>query len=398
MSENTEVVVIGGGYAGVMAANRLTRRDDVSVTLINPRPAFVQRIRLHQLAAGSGEAVVEYESVLSSNVRLVVDSADRINAAERSVVLASGDAVGYDYLVYAVGSGSPDPGVSGAAEFAYAMDTLEAAQRLRSVLESVPASAPVTVVGSGPTGIEVAAELAETGRAVTLVCGEAFAPYVHQRARHSIAKGLSRLGVTVLEGPDAKATAVTGDAVRLSGGRELPSAVTVWTAGFGVPDLAVKSGLRTDASGRLLTDEMLTSVDDDRIVAAGDSAAPSGVPLRMSCQAAIPLGAYAADTVLNRLAGEHPDPIDVGLPAVCTSLGQHNATMQLVAKNGEAKRLFVSGRLGWKLKNITFPHVIEKLAKEAREPGSFIWKPKDERRPPLLQAARNEAPAATRAA
>ena len=49
-----------------------------------------------------------------------------------------------------------------------------------------------------------------------------------------------------------------------------PSALTIWTAGFGVPELAAASGLRTDALGRLLTDETLTSVDDDRIVAAGD--------------------------------------------------------------------------------------------------------------------------------
>ena len=51
--------------------------------------------------------------------------------------------------------------------------------------------------------------------------------------------------------------------------------MTIWTAGFGVPGLAAASGLRTDALGRLLTDETLTSVDDPRIVAAGDCAAPS---------------------------------------------------------------------------------------------------------------------------
>ena len=88
-----------------------------------------------------------------------------------------------------------------------------------------------------------------------------------------------------------------------------PSALTIWTAGFGVPELAAASGLRTDAMGRLLTDETLTSVDDGRIVAAGDCAAPSGQPLRMSCQAAGPLGTQAADTVLSRIAGEEPGVI-----------------------------------------------------------------------------------------
>lgn len=397
MNGNIAVVVIGGGYAGVMAANRLTGREDVSVTLVNPRPAFIQRIQLHQLVAGSGDAVIAYEKTLSPDVRLVVDAATRIDAVERSVHLVSGEAVGYDYLVYAVGSGSPAPSVPGVAEFAYTMDTLEAAQRLRSALDAVPASAPVTVVGSGPTGNEVAAELAEAGRAVTLVAGTVFAPYLHPRARHSVAKGLAKLGVTVLEGPDAKAAAVTRDAVRLSGGRELPSAVTIWTAGFGVPDLAARSGLRTDDLGRLITDETLTSVDDERIVAAGDSAAPSDVPLRMSCQAAIPLGAHAADTILARISGGRPAPIDVGLPAVCTSLGRGNATMQFVAKDGEARPFFVGGRLGSRLKEMTYPHVVGNLAKEAREPGSYTWKPKDERRPRLL-AEREAAAAVDRAA
>ena len=189
-----------------------------------------------------------------------------------------------------MGSGSADPGVPGAAEFAYPIASLEEAQRLRPVVDAAPATAAVTVVGAGPTGIETAAELAEQGRTVTLVCGEVLGPYLHPRGRRSVARRLAKLGVTVLEGPGAKVTAVTRDAVQLGDGRELPSTVTIWTAGFGVPDLAARSGLSTDALGRLLTDETLTSVDDVRIVAAGDSAAPSDLPFRMSCQAARPAG------------------------------------------------------------------------------------------------------------
>src|SRR5947208_16989132 len=114
MARSTAVVVIGGGYAGVMAANRLTRRDDVNVTLINPRPTFVERIRLHQLVGGSNPAVVDYRAVLADGIRLVVDTATRINAAARNVTLATGETVGYDYLIYAVGSGSGDLRVPGA--------------------------------------------------------------------------------------------------------------------------------------------------------------------------------------------------------------------------------------------------------------------------------------------
>ncbi|MFD9422856.1 MULTISPECIES: NAD(P)/FAD-dependent oxidoreductase [unclassified Streptomyces] len=395
MTEKTDVVVIGGGYAGVMTANRLTRRDDVTVTLINPRPTFVERIRLHQVVGGTHDAVVDYREILAAGVRLVVGTVTRIDAAGRGVTLATGGTVGYDYLVYAVGSGSADPRVPGAAEFAYPLAGLEEALRLRSVLDAASPTAAVTVVGAGPTGIETAAELAEAGRTVTLVCGDVLGPYLHPRGRRSVAGRLAALGVTVLEGPDAKVTAVTRDAVRLSGGRELPSEVTLWTAGFGVPDLAARSGLSTDALGRLLTDETLTSVDDSRIVAAGDSAAPSDLPFRMSCQAAGPLGAHAADTVLSRIADERPAPIELGFAGQCISLGRRVGIFQLAHRNDTAMRFHLGGRPGAKLKEFICRGTVKQLADEARKPGSLSWSwAKDDTRRHVLEARRGEVRAA----
>ncbi|MEG3629724.1 NAD(P)/FAD-dependent oxidoreductase [Streptomyces poriticola] len=397
MTENTDVtdvIVVGGGYAGVMAANRLTRRDDVKVTLVNPRPEFVNRVRLHQLVSGSGDAVVDFREVLGERVRLVVGSVERIDTAGRKVTLTGGGAVAYDYLVYAVGSGSADPRVPGAAEFAYPIAGLEEARRLRPVLDAAPA-ATVTVVGAGPTGIETAAELAETGRAVTLVCGDVLGPYLHPRGRRSVAARLAGLGVTVLAGPEAKVTAVTRDAVRLGDGRELPSSVTVWTAGFGVPDLAVRSGLTTDALGRLVTDETLTSVDEGRIVAAGDSAAPSGLPLRMSCQAAIPLGARAADTVLSRIAGDRPAPLNEMFSGQCISLGRGAGIFQFAHRHDVAVGFHVGGRPGARLKEMVCRSVIKQLAGEAQKPGAYRLHrvPGGAKRRKLLQDQGTPAPA-----
>ncbi|WP_078909815.1 NAD(P)/FAD-dependent oxidoreductase [Streptomyces sp. NRRL S-87] len=370
MNENIRVVVVGGGYAGVMAANRLTRRADVAVTLVNPRPTFVERIRLHQLVGGSHAAVVDYREVLAGSVRLVVDTATRIDAAARRVTLAGGDALGYDHLVYAVGSGSADPRVPGAAEFAHPIASLEEALRLRPLVTAAPAGAPVAVVGAGPTGIETAAELAEEGRAVTLVCGGELGPYLHPKGRRAVSRRLAALGVTVVEGPGTKVAAVAAGSVTLADGRTLPSSVTVWTAGFGVPDLAARSGLTTDTLGRLVTDETLTSVDDERIVAAGDSAAPSQLPLRMSCQAAGPLGAQAADTVLSRIAGERPQTLRVGFVGQCMSLGRRSAVFQFSTKEDNAKGLFLGGRTAAKLKEVVCRGTVKMLADEARKPGS----------------------------
>ncbi|CAL9415162.1 NADH dehydrogenase-like protein [Actinosynnema sp. ALI-1.44] len=368
-----QVVVIGGGYAGALAANRLRQRDDVRVTLVNPRPAFVDRIRLHQYAAGTGEATVDYGTLLDEEVRLVVDSATRIDTAARRVELASGGALGYDYVIYAVGSSSAVPSaVPGAAEHTASLGELESARELRAALDGLPLDAPITVVGGGLTGVEIAAELAERGRrGIALVCGGTLAPSLSAPGRRYTAKWLARHGVEVVEAQPV--TEVRPDAVVLADGTVRASALTVWTAGFAVPGLAAASGLRTDDLGRLLTDETLTSLDDPRVVAAGDAAAPSGQPLRMSCQAAGPLGAQAADTVLSRIGGVEPAVIDQAFVGSCVSLGRAAGLRQFARKDDTALNLYFGGRLGAAYKEMTYRLGVGKIRKEAREPGSVIW-------------------------
>ncbi|MFI6866605.1 NAD(P)/FAD-dependent oxidoreductase [Nocardia sp. NPDC050406] len=396
MDKSIKVVVVGGGYAGVMAANRVRQRDDVTVTVINPRQVFVPRLRLHQLVGGTHDAVVDYREVLAEGVELVVDNATHIDATGRTVTLAEGGAIDYDYLIYAVGSsGSVGAQVPGAAEFAYPVATLETAQRLKSVLFDTPMSAPVTVVGGGPTGIETAAELAEQGRSVRLVCGRVVGPYLHPKARRKARKYLTRLGVEVLEGSEASVTAVTRESVELAGGHRLASRVTIWTVGFDVPDLAARSGLRTDDIGRLLTDETLTSIDDDRIVAAGDSAAPSDLPFRMSAYTAYGLGAHAADTLLARIAGEQPGPIDLAFRAMCLSFGRDAGIYQLGHKDETGMWLYFSGFAGRKLKEFACEAGIKHLATEASSPGSHHWFSDGKYRSGLLAARQGNAAAPT---
>jgi NADH:ubiquinone reductase (H+-translocating) len=369
--QRTHIVVIGGGYAGTLAANHLRLRADVDITLVNPRPVFVERIRLHQLVAGSGTAAVDYGTMLGEGIQLIVDSAERINSTDRAIELTSGAVLNYDYLIYAVGSTGVVPAaVPGAVEFAYPVAEFEHAERLRGALDELHPDAPVTVIGAGLTGIETASELAGRRR-VTLVCGGVLGPSLSRAGRRSVAKWLRRLGVEVLE--TAAVSEVRPDAVVLSDGAILPSAVTVWTAGFGVPELAARSGFRTDPLGRLLTDETLTSVDDPRIVAAGDAAAPSGQPLRMSCQAAGPLGAQAANTVLSRIAGTEPTALSQAFVGQCVSLGRSYATFQIARTDDTPVNAVVGGRFAASLKEAICKATVWSIRREAAKPGSYFW-------------------------
>jgi NADH:ubiquinone reductase (H+-translocating) len=373
--QRTHIVVIGGGYAGTLAANHLRLRADVEITLVNPRPVFVERIRLHQLAAGSGTAAVDYGTLLGEGIRLVVDAAERINSADRTIELASGAVLDYDYLIYAVGSTGVVPSaVAGAVEFAYPVAEFEHAERLRDALDELHPDAPVTVIGAGLTGIETASELAGQRR-VTLLCGGVLGPSLSRPGRRSVAKWLRRLGVDVLE--TAVVREVRPDAVvldsPLSAGAVLPSALTVWTAGFGVPELAARSGLSTDGLGRLLTDETLTSVDDPRIVAAGDAAAPSGQPLRMSCQAAGPLGVQAANTVLSRIAGTTPATLNQAFIGQCISLGRSYASLQIARTDDTPVNAVVGGRIAASLKEAICKATVWSIRREATKPGSYFW-------------------------
>jgi NADH:quinone reductase (non-electrogenic) len=369
--QRTHIVVIGGGYAGTLAANHLRLRADVEITLVNPRPVFVERIRLHQLAAGTGTAAVDYGTLLGEGIQLVVDSAERINGTDRTIELTSGAVLDYDYLIYAVGStGSVPRTVPGAVEFAYPAAEFEHAERLRDALDQLHPDAPVTVIGAGLTGIETASELAGQRR-VTLVCGGVLGPSLSRTGRRSVAKWLRRLGVDVLE--TATVREVRSDAVVLADGALLPSALTVWTAGFGVPDLAARSGLSTDPRGRLLTDETLTSMDDPRIVAAGDAVAPSGQPLRMSCQAAIPLGAQAANTVLSRIAGTPPAVINQAFTGQCISLGRSYATVQLARPDDTPVNLVIGGRVAASIKEAVCKGTVWGIRREAAKPGWYRW-------------------------
>src|SRR5690606_6688420 len=130
------------------------------------------------------------------------------------------------------------------------------------------AEGPVAVVGAGATGIELAAELAEArpGTPVLLLGADEPAAWLGDKAVAHVRRVLDRLGVEVRA--RAKVVEVTPDVARLADGSLVPAAVTVWTTGFAVPDLAARAGLDVDAAGRIRTDAYLRSTSHPDIYAA----------------------------------------------------------------------------------------------------------------------------------
>ena len=353
-----KIVVIGAGYAGILAANRvqasLTPQEGrrVRITIVNPLPDFIDRVRLHELAAGvRASAAVPLDDMLHARISVVVGRVVQIDPSARALTVSTGTGVAsetYDTLLYAVGS-MAELGAPGVEEFAHLLSNLAGAESARVAIADGRSDQRIIVVGGGATGVEAAAEVAEQHptASVTLVSRGAVLGHLPLASRRSVARSLAQLGVTVLEGSGVGR--VHADAVELTDGTRLPSDVTVWTASFAVPDLARRSGLAVDSIGRLLVDEKLRTPAHPEIFGAGDAVQPPssvGSHLRMGCAIAMPVGGHAADNVLAVLRGGPLTDLDVGFGAQCISIGRKTALIQLLTRADQPRPVRVTGRAG----------------------------------------------------
>jgi NADH dehydrogenase FAD-containing subunit len=381
----TRVVIVGGGYAGVIAANRFLasltedERSRIAVILINPRATFVERVRLHQLAAGSRASVtIPLTEMLHPAAALITGTAHHIDHRARTVRVSTTGGerdVAYDYLVYAVGSVAAAP-VPGSREHAFLLADYDGAQGAAAAIAASEPRAEIAIIGGGFTGVEVAGELAEQrpDAIVTLYCAGELLAQMRPAARTSIEKILRRKGVRIRE--FAPVIEVEANRIHLANGDRRPFDVCLVAAAFDVPELAEHSGLPVDELGRLRVDDSLRCLDDPRVIGAGDAiVAPARVArhLRMSCAAALPLGAHAAATLLASIRGTEPTRLSVGYVVQCVGLGAKRGYIQLVRADDTARRLHIGGRAGGAIKNMVCTMVAEAPAKESVKPGAYHW-------------------------
>jgi NADH dehydrogenase len=358
------IVILGAGYAGASAAGRLARRlhaDDVDLVLVNAEPDFVERVRLHQVAAGQELRPRPLRGMLAgTGVALRVARVTAVDVDRKVVALTDigdggqggpvdgADELGYDTLVYALGSSMAEHGVPGVTEHAYEVASRPGALRLRERLAELAPGGRVVVVGGGLTGIEAASEIAEArgDLDVALAVRGDLGDWLSPAGQRHVRAVFDRLGVTVHEHADVEHVGATE--VLTGDGATIPADVTVWSAGFAVHPIAAATTLRVSASGQIVVDGTMRSVSHPDVYAVGDAAladGPLGTPLRMSCASGIPMAWQAADSIAARLTGGKLPKTPLGYVNQCISLGRQDAVIQLVTADDRARPAAPGGRL-----------------------------------------------------
>ncbi len=349
MEQGHRVVILGGGFGGLVAAQKL-RRAPVEVTLIDRRNFHLFQPLLYQVATGSlspGEIAAPLRGVLSrqKNTRVLLGEAVDVDPEAKRVILRDGASFEYDSLIVATGSQTSYYGNDSWREWAPSLKSVEEATAIRHKIlyafecaeraatpEEARAWLTFVIVGAGATGLELSGALAEIAREtlrhdfrkinprearIILMEGAprvlgAFPEDLSAKAE----KLVTRLGVEVLKGVmvtniDAHGVAFKrGDAVESLAAKTVLWAGGVTSTPFGAK-LAERTKAQTDRSGRIKVNRDLTIPNYPDIFIIGDlahAADEEGKPLPGVAQVAIQGGAYAAKVIRARLKGKRELP------------------------------------------------------------------------------------------
>ena len=342
-----QVVIIGGGFAGLNATRGLASDERFDVTLVDRRNHHLFQPLLYQVATGAlspGEIAQPLRSILrkARNTTVLLGEAVALDPERREVSLSDGGPIPYDTLIVATGARHSYFGHDGWAKFAPGLKSIDDATAIRSRIllafeaaerEAVPERRAewmtFVVVGGGPTGVELAGALGEIAndtlkrdfrsinppdaRIILLEALDRILPtYPPDRSR-SAARQLRRLGVTVRT--KTRVVGVTETWVRVQGtdlDERIPSRTVLWAAGVQASSfakvVAEATGSKTDTAGRVLVDPDLSIHGHPEIFVLGDAAVqpggPDGKPVPGVAQGGIQAGRYAARLIQARASGE----------------------------------------------------------------------------------------------
>ncbi|GAA0403423.1 pyridine nucleotide-disulfide oxidoreductase [Acrocarpospora corrugata] len=372
----SDVLIIGGGFAGVWSALGAARLADqrLTITLVAPGDDLVIRPRLYEAAPAALR--VPLERILQpTGVTRLPAVVTAIDTDRRSVTVTRVDGqpadLSYRRLILASGSALRRPALPG-HEHLFDVDTLPNAVALDSHLRTLPARPAgsgrftAVVIGSGFTGLEVSTELAGRLRAlagpaaheVRVVLVERAAtlgPELGPGPRPVITAALDELGIEI----HLNTSAASLDATRvlLTDGTEIPAHTAIWTAGMMASPLTRQIPGKRDHLDRLLVDKHLRAPEAPEVFVAGDTAAASADDSHLtlqSCQHAIPLGRYAGHNAAADLLGLPalefaPAPyvtcLDLGAAGAVLTTGWDRAVKLTGSTAKDLKRTIVEKRI-----------------------------------------------------
>lgn len=319
MSRVHRIVIVGGGAGGLELATKLGDRfnaDKVQVTLVDKNRTHIWKPKLHEVAAGSMDlADQELDYIAQAHwhhFKFRMGELTSIDREKQQIQISayvdeSGELVTptqtipYDTLVISIGSLTNDFGTQGVEKYAQRLESMGDAKRfhlrlvnacLRAQAQTTPLAPhqlKVAIIGAGATGVELAAELHRTTRAIIsfgmdrvdpekdlkvalIEAAPQILPALSPRISTAAEKLLTDLGVEVMT--NAKVQKVEANKVVLSSGVEIPAELIVWAAGVKAPDfLKGIGGLETNHVNQLLVLPTLQTTLDSNIFAIGDCAA-----------------------------------------------------------------------------------------------------------------------------
>lgn len=360
-----KIVVVGGGYAGVLAAIRAARRvgSGGEVALVSASDALIERIRLHQAAAGGWDPRRPLAALLhGTGVKLVHAACEAVDLEARTIE-CGGARIGFDRLIVAIGGAIDRDAIPGARQHARAIEIGDASA-IHAALEALPDGARVVIVGGGLTGIETATEIAElrTRLRVALVTGGSLGERLSRGAIAHVRRALARLRIDLREG--ARVDRIEAGAIVIEGERaECHLAIAAF--GFRAPSVLGEWGLPLSADGRARVDACLRVPGVPYVYVAGDCAAIEGAlgsPVPAGCKTAMPMGAHAAENAIASLGGAPERPFDWADTAWCTSLGRRDGIVQSIGLDGRPHEgLFLTGYAAAVVKEMINRYTVKSL-------------------------------------
>lgn len=374
------VVVIGGGFGGLSATETLAK-EGFRVTLIDRHPYNTFQPLLYQVATGglnAGDVTysLRYFSARYRNVSFRRTTAIGLDHEKREVLCDDGVNIAYDYLIVANGITTNHFGIPGAAEYSVSMYTRAEALRVRDMIfggietiagmsEEHTGGFTVVVVGGGATGVEIAGQLAELkSHAVPIVWPELnpalmhvvlvemgpalLAPFDDKLRRYTL-RELVKRGVDVRL--KTAISEVHADRVDFKSGQTMQADLVIWAAGVSGYPLLRDWGLPLGRGGRIEVNADLSTTNDERVFAVGDTSVIVDNPLPQLAQPALQTGKHAAQQITRIHLGQPTVPFEYYNKGTMATIGRADAVVQL--PNG-LKLTGILAWLGWIALHIMF--------------------------------------------